>query len=226
MINFEMIVHTVKRSLDKYLEKLYEEFHDVVKDFKKANFYILSQKEYTEKLCNMIYHKLRDTGEEYNENKLKKEVYFHKMVDEPDRPYKLYAMLTSSSFYDKNGKVYLYDTMFVLRYEVLEYQIFHRLLNNREFNIDDLIFTLKVSLRHEFGHYIVHNTKWNGMDKEKYENAQNEISNQHKVVKIISSSLYADNKFDEGNRIYYVLNPEELAANNAVGLTPEDMIHY
>ena len=43
-------------------------------------------------------------------------------------------------------------------------------------------------------------------------------------MKIISSSLYEDNKFDEGNRIYYVLNPNELAANNAVGLTPEDMI--
>ena len=64
------------------------------------------------------------------------------------------------------------------------------------------------------------------MDIEKYDNAQNEISNQHKVVEIISSSLYENNKFDEGNRIYYVLNPDELVANNAVGLTPEDMINY
>lgn len=226
MNNFEMIVRTVKQSLDKYLEKLYDEFHDVVKDFKKAKFYILTQKEYTEKIYDMLYHQCLDNGEEYNEDELKKSVYNSQLICEPDRPYKLYAMQTDSVFYYKNNKAHLYDTIFVLRYEVLEYQIFHRLLNNREFNIDDLIFILKISLRHEFGHYIVNNTKWNGMSKEEYSNTRDEISKQLEIVERISFSLVDDNKIDEADRIYFVLNPNELAANNAVGLTPDDMIKY
>lgn len=70
MINFEMIVDTVKRSLDKYLEIPCE----ISMLWKTSKASTSLSKEYTEKLCNMIYHKLRDTGEEYNEYKLRKDI--------------------------------------------------------------------------------------------------------------------------------------------------------
>ena len=63
------------------------------------------------------------------------------------------------------------------------------------------------------------------MSKEK-ENVKEKISKQLEIVKRISFSLVDDNKIDEADRIYFVLNPNELAANNAVGLTPDDMIKY
>ena len=63
------------------------------------------------------------------------------------------------------------------------------------------------------------------MSKEK-ENVKEKISKQLEIVERISFSLVDDNKIDEADRIYFVLNPNELAANNAVGLTPDDMIKY
>lgn len=102
----------------------------------------------------------------------------------------------------------------------MSYESLYELIITCRMNIDDILKSLEFMIRHEIGHVIADHNKFYGKSVEEW-NEQN--MNFYSSVKKIRKNASFKNRLEW--YINYQMNiPEERAANDAVGITEQDVI--